>query len=119
MRILGTLLVLALVACPARADDDKIATALNKAGAKVTRDEKKPGKPIIGVKFGEKKFKDEDLKLLKGLKSLQSLELDAAKATDVAWKELKGLTSLRKLKLIGTKVRDDHLKELANLTNLQ
>ena len=63
---------------------------------KVTRDEKLPGKPVIGV----------------------HLSFSAA-ATDVGLKELAPLKNLTSLDLAGTQVTDVGLKELAPLKNLR
>ena len=55
--------------------------AVEKLGGKVTRDDKLPGKPVIGVNLGHTKVTDAGLKELKDLKQLTSLNLAETKVT--------------------------------------
>ena len=107
----------------ARADEAAAIAALEKLGAKIMRDEKKPSKPIVEVKLTGAKVTDADLAglvpHLKELKSLPALTLTGAAVTDAGLAHLKELKSLPALVLAGTKVTDAglvHLKELKSLT---
>jgi Leucine-rich repeat (LRR) protein len=75
---------------------------------------------LRGIDLSDKKQVDDmGLKLVAGLKSLQSLDLGATKVTDAGLKELAELRSLHTLSLSNTQVTDAGLKELAGLKNLQ
>lgn len=77
-------LVAVLLACgAARADDaeDKVVELVNKLGGKVTRDEKKEGKPVVDVNLVATKVTDADLKELDPLKALTRLNLFRTKVT--------------------------------------
>ncbi len=104
----------------ARADDaeDKAVAFVEKLGGKVTRDEKAPGKPVVGVDLGGTAVTDAGLKELAPLKSLTTLELSVTQVTDAGLKELAPLKNLTTLNLSETKVTDAGLKELAPLKNL-
>src|SRR5438045_4074984 len=83
----------------ARADDfddleDKAVARVEKLGGRVTRDEKRPGRPVVAV------------------------NLDELNGTDAALKELAAFPHLRKLSLRETDVTDTGLKELSPLKNL-
>src|SRR5437870_178159 len=116
--LVGVGLLLACLSGAARADEASAVKAVEKLGGKVTRDDKLPGKPVIGVNLGGTKVTDADLKELKDLKHLTSLNLGWAKVTDVGLKELKHLKQLTTLYLGGTKVTDAGLKELKDLKQL-
>ncbi len=85
----------------ARADEaeDKAVAFVEKLGGTVTRDEKAPGKPVVGVSFQptiiivktEGKVTDSDLKELVGLKNLTTLDLGSTGVTGAGLKELVGL----------------------------
>ncbi len=110
----------------ARADEaeDKAVALVEKFGGKVTRDDKAPGKPVVGVSLftgpGKVNLKvtDAGLKELAALKNLTTLMLGGAKVTDAGLKELAALKSLTTLNLNGTAVTDAGLKELAALKGL-
>jgi len=116
-------LILSLVA-PVRADDteDKAVAFVEKLGGKVTRDDKLPGKPVIGVNLGmsviSTKVTDAGLKELAPLKNLSTLDLSGTAVTDAGLKELAPLKNLTSLDLFRTAVTDAGLKELAPLKHL-
>ena len=60
---------------PLRADDaeDKAVTIVKKLGARVTRDEKAPGKPVVTVDLWVTQVTDAGLKELAPLKNLMTL----------------------------------------------
>src|SRR5947209_11522852 len=59
----------------APADDVKMVEALQKSGARLQRDDKAPGKPVVGVVFQGGQYEDRHLAPLSGLKRLNSLQL--------------------------------------------
>ena len=113
--LVGVGLLLACLSGAARADEASAVKAVEKLGGKVTRDDKLPGNPVIGVNLGglfPGKVTDADLKELKHLKQLTTLSLAGAQVTDAGLKELKDLKQLTWLTLIGVKVTDDGVADL-------
>jgi hypothetical protein len=105
---------------PQGPDENGVAAALEKVGARIRRDEKRPGKPVVWVDLTYKtKVTDADLKGLKNLKSLQTLNLGATRVTDACLKEVKDLKDLQALQVPLTQVTDAGLKNLKNLQSLQ
>ena len=131
------------------AEQAKAIAEIEKLGGSVTRDEKDPGKPVIGVyltmglRTGTSKVSDDDLACLKGLTQLrllwltgtnvtgsglaylkdltrlQDLDLRYTPLTDAGLEHLKGLTHLKRLLLVETQVTDAGLEQLKGLTELQ
>src|SRR5262249_8680903 len=89
-----------------RADEAAAVKAIKKLGGLVTVEDKRAGKPVVGVDLHFTKATDTDMKELKELKSLQTLDLVGTAVTDAGLKELKELISLQWLNLGGTKVTD-------------
>src|SRR5207249_4603172 len=124
MKLLAYVCVVALLAClsgATRADEAPAVKAVENLGGKVTRDDKLPGNPVIGVNLGglfPGKVTDAGLKELKHLKQLTTLDLHGANVTGAGLKEVKDLKQLTSLNLGGTKVTDAGLKELADLKQL-
>src|SRR5262245_55588751 len=109
MRVFAAVLVLAFGVSAAQADEDKIAKALEKAGAVLDRDEKKPGKAIRGVQFSRHESYSPsaaDLKLVGKLQNLEWLSFHGLDLTDDDLKHFKGLKNLRELSLPFAKVTD-------------
>jgi len=103
-----------------KAAEDTAVAALEKVGAGIRRDEKRPGKPVLWVDLTNKtQVTDADLKGLKDLKSLQMLNLGVTRVTDACLKDLKDLKSLRTLNLPLTQVTDEGLNDLKDLQGLQ
>jgi Leucine-rich repeat (LRR) protein len=104
---------------PFQADgaEDKAAAILGKYGGGVTRADKEPGKPVVGVRLSSRMF-DECLRTLPAFENLRFLHLDGTPITDAGLKELATLTKLESLRLTGTPVTDAGLKELAPLKSL-
>ena len=73
------------------ADDaeDKAVAFVEKLGGTVTRDDKAPSKPIIGVQLSNTYVTDAGLKELAPLKNLTWLSLGGTKVTDEGLKELR------------------------------
>src|SRR5262245_53635013 len=96
-----TLVVVLFTAASARADDaeERAVSAIEKLGGKVVRDETAKGKPVVRVHLGYSKTTDTDLKGLKALKSLHTLDLLHTGITDEGLKEIKDLKSVQNLNL--------------------
>src|SRR5438477_11668371 len=92
--LVGAVMLLACLSGAARADEASAVKAVEKLGGKITRDDKLPGKPVIGVNLTGTKVTDAGLKELKDLKQLTSLILAKTKVTDAGLKELKQLKQL-------------------------
>src|SRR5438094_10489545 len=71
--LIGAVMLLACLSGAARADEASAVKAVENLGGKVTRDDKLPGKPVIGVDLGHTQVTDAGLKELKHLKQLTSL----------------------------------------------
>ena len=69
--------------------EQKAVDAILKSGGYLTRDEKLPWRPVVRINLSNTKVMDSDLKDLKELKDLQSLDLCSTKITDAGLKELK------------------------------
>ena len=80
--LIGAVMLLACLSGAARADEASAVKAVEKLGGKVTRDDKLPGKPVIGVNLAGTKVTDAGLKELKDLKQLTYLQLGHTGVTD-------------------------------------
>jgi internalin A len=116
--LVGAVMLLACLSGAARADEASAVKAVQKLGGTVTRDDKLPGKPVIGVHFNFKPVTDVGWKELADLKQLTTLNLTATAVTGAGLKELKDLKQLTSLYLYDTKVTDAGLKELKDLKQL-
>jgi Leucine-rich repeat (LRR) protein len=89
----------------------------------IKTDDEEPGKPVIAVGLAGSAVTDEELANLRGLKSLQTLDLTGCKnVSDAGLAYLTTLLELRTLRLRGTGVTGDglaHLKGLSALTTLE
>ena len=97
-RLLGLLLVMGMVGCgvPVARLEDK--------GAKITKNEQGE---VVEVDLYRKKISDAGLADIKGLTSLEALNLNSCRqVTDAGLVHLKGLTNLEDLDLGETKVTD-------------
>src|SRR5437879_1742866 len=73
-------------------DNEVVAVKLvEKLGGTITRDEKQPDKPVIGVSLSRTKVTDANLKELKELNQLTTLDLGDTNVTNAGLKELKEL----------------------------
>src|SRR5207237_7670324 len=99
--LVGAVMLLACLSGAARADEASAVKAVENLGGKVTRDDKLPGKPVIGVNLAATKVTDADLKQLKAFKQLTSLDLTGTQVTDAGMKELADLKKLTSLDLAG------------------
>lgn len=117
--LLGAFLGLVVANSTALADDDAAIAALQKAGAKIERDEKAPDKPVTVVNLGVTQADDAALASVKGFGKLQKLTLNGTKITDAGLDNLKGLGALHKLYLVDTKIGDAGLEKLKDLKELR
>jgi len=92
--------------------EEKAVQSIESLYGLVTRDETLPGRPVVEVALANTKVTDADLKVLKELKGLQSLDLGCTRITDAGLKDLKELKGLRYLKLHATQITDAGLKEM-------
>lgn len=99
------------------------AAQLERAGAKLTRADATPGKPVVGVFFSGKKVSDDDLLPLLELPTVKDLNLFfCEKVTSAGAKHVAGLKDLEVLGLNNTGLDDAglaHLKGLAKLRVLR
>src|SRR5262245_42126065 len=93
---LASLGSLVLSANGARADktEDDAVKALKASGAEVIRDKKAPGQPVVTVDLEKLHLDAADLRPLRQLKSLKSLDMRFATVDEDAWKELGQLKSV-------------------------
>lgn len=90
-------------------------------GGQVKRYSALPGQPIVSVDLSEvRKLKDEDMKLLSSLSTLQELHLHGTTITDEGLKQIAGLTNLTYLGLIGVaNISDAGMKSLVDMQKLE
>ncbi len=99
--------------------DEAAVKWVKKLGGKIKRDDAQPGKPVVKVFLNSTEVEDADLKNLKDLKHLVSLDLFCCYyLTEAAMKELKGLKQLKELSLRETGMTGNGLKELKELKQL-
>src|SRR5438445_10210486 len=89
--LVGAVMLLACLSGAARADEASAVKAVENLGGNVTRDDKLPGKPVIGVNLGGTQVTDAGLKELKDLKQLTTLLLNHAQVKAAGLKALKHL----------------------------
>jgi uncharacterized protein YjbI with pentapeptide repeats len=91
---------------------DAAVAAIKELGGKITFDEKNPDKPVVAVDLSHSSTKATDLVHLKGLTSLQTLDLNGTEVTDAGLVHLEGLKSLQELRLLDTQVTHDGLSRI-------
>jgi hypothetical protein len=118
--IIPVLLLCLCIPVSAENAHDTAAELIKKKGGRIYRDKKTEGNPIVEVRFSYiNDVFDADLKILKDLKSLQTLDLERTNITDAGVREIGILKNLQTLRLDATKVTDACLKDLKNLKNLE
>ncbi|MDA1275445.1 MAG: M56 family metallopeptidase, partial [Verrucomicrobia bacterium] len=102
--------------------DKEVIAEIEKLSGKVTYDETRADRPVIGVDFfindedwwkskvPRLKVTDNMLKRLEALKELEDLDLTDAQISDEGLACLQGLTRLRKLSLLSTKITGSGLR---------
>ncbi len=126
------LLVIAIVLtskCVLFAADDPVQSQaireLERLGAIVERDHKRPGSPVTGVRFRENsRFGDEDVPLLRPLTNLATLDLSNTKVCGThirgaGLRELRTLASLTTLSFGPSQISDAGLDQISELRNLR
>jgi hypothetical protein len=104
-----------------RADDaeEKAVKFVKQMDGSITRDDKRPGQPVVKVSLWGAEVTGAELKQLTAFKSLTTLDLSCSSVTDTGLKEVAALKDLTALNLAATvKVTDAGVKELAALKNL-
>src|SRR5437867_4478203 len=102
----GTVLGVVILSGAARSDEAAAVRMVERLGGGITRDDKQPGKPVIGVVLRFTKVTDADLKELKEFKQLTTLILQLTQVTGAGLKDLKELKQLKELHLGSTQVTD-------------
>jgi hypothetical protein len=90
---------------------------IEKLGGKVERDSTRHDRPVVGISLDRVEAADVCLKQLKGLTTLQKLQVSQNGATDASLQNLIGLTGLRQLFLYDIPITDAGLGSLKGLTN--
>ncbi|HEY3965415.1 MAG TPA: hypothetical protein VGM05_12740, partial [Planctomycetaceae bacterium] len=99
-------------------DESQAIEKVEQLGGSVIRDDKLPGRPVIGVHLQRsKKFNDEDMRLLVAFPSLTRLMLNR-QITNVGVKELGRHKNLTELEISGAQITDTGLIELRELKKL-
>ena len=112
--ILGLVFLCLLVLAITFYDEPAVVKAIKDRGGIVK------GDPVVSVAFpSSASVSDVDLKVLKELTTLKTLNLDSTNITDEGLKELKELKSLLTLYLNSTNITDAGLNELKELTTLK
>jgi putative heme-binding domain-containing protein len=101
------------------AEEDRALAALQKAGAIIERDVRRPGQPVVSVDLDFTWAGDKELEALKAFPELRVLKLrECIGITAQGMRCLAGLTQLRELDLDKTRVPNEGLKRLEKLVNL-
>jgi hypothetical protein len=100
-------------------EEQKAIAAIETLGAKIKLDACQPGQPVVAVDWNSCSVDDEDLRLLKCLPQLESLDLANTRISDRGLAHLSDLRNLRSLNLAFTEVTDAGLPHLEPLTNLE
>lgn len=104
------------------ANGSEMLVGLQEAGGQVilNRFDKESGKLVSEVHFSGTQTRDEHLLLLKPLKNIAILSLVSCPGiTDSGLERIKGIRTLQHLNLSGTRITDKGLKELNDLHNLR
>ncbi|HEU4753233.1 MAG TPA: hypothetical protein VFU47_08990 [Armatimonadota bacterium] len=113
-------LLLAVGAVPAHADEASAVAAIEKLNGHVQRDEKLPGRPVRQVSLQATNATDADLAQLSQLKQLRILYLGyGTKITDAGLARVGALTWLEELYLPESSITDAGLAHLRTLKNLR
>jgi hypothetical protein len=115
--------------CGERRADPAVANraeaAFQRLGGVVVRNDDVPGRPVVRVDLGRgvnrrcETVRDEDLRSLDGLETLEALGLAGTRVTDAGLGHLRGLKRLRWLDLDDTAVTDTGLGQLHDLEHLE
>ncbi len=81
-------------------------------GGKITRDQDRPDKPVIGIDLSKARIGDADAATVAKLPALETLDLSETEVTDAGLAHLQGLSQLRELNLRHTKATDTGIETL-------
>src|SRR4051812_42746070 len=81
----------------------------------VTRDDSRPGRPVVEVELFESHIDDSHLPLLKSFTSLRILSMGATAVTDAGLANLQGLTNLEELDVRSSDITTRGLLQLRGL----
>ncbi|HTI49846.1 MAG TPA: hypothetical protein VL475_02805, partial [Planctomycetaceae bacterium] len=99
--------------------EKEVVETLQKLGATVTRDERSPDHPVVGVKFNFNRVPDGLLKRLRLFRQLQALDLSGSYVSEDDLKDLSHFKRLQSLSLRDCALKPAHLKILATLKSLE
>lgn len=100
-------------AAPPRAEQEKAVAAIERLGGKVTFDETRPGKPVVGVDFTLTRASNADLHCLTPLTQLRSLSLGLSEVTGNGLGRVAGLAELEELNFVSMNVGLAEMERLA------
>src|SRR4051794_1919993 len=95
---------------PARAKEPLAIAEMVRLGAKVKRDEKKPGKPVVYISLAFTDATDGDLKYLAVFESLEEVSVAYTQVTDEGLVALGKCAKLKRIHLSNTKIEGSGLK---------
>ena len=107
--------VLATLASLVRADEDSAVAVLKQLRAKVVRDDKLPGKPVVEVDLRGTDAENADLAPLQELKSLRTLDVRGTMVTGSGLKVLEGLKNIQLVRLNEEQTNDKAIKTLRDI----
>jgi hypothetical protein len=108
-----------LLVCERENKQGEAAATIRKLGGKVMIDERKSGKPIVGVDLSDTRVTDADLACLKDCPDLVSLRLAVTNITGAGFEHLKELKKLEWLVAERTKITDQSLAHLKGIPSLR
>lgn len=121
-RLLGILIIsTAGVVCAEDSFDESLAvTKIELLGGRLTRNDKLPGKPVVGIKFGqESRFGDKYTHLLSRFGHLERLHLAGLQISDSCLREVAAFQTLTEVDVYKCPlVTDAGIQELSKLRNL-
>ena len=100
-------------------DDNQVVRRVDQLGGKITRDKALAGNPIVEIDLSGTAVTDDDLRLLRNLTQLQTLNLHRTQVSDVGMEHLESLSRLTTLTVGDTQITDEGLKALTHLDQLQ
>src|SRR5258707_10077301 len=93
-----SLLFVALVAGEDKGDKtEKALKHITSRGARVSKNEKKPGSPVVEIDFASTRVSDDDLSFLKSLPDIEAINFHNTGVSDLGLVHLKSLKKLRNL----------------------
>ena len=98
---------------------DRVVALVERLGGQIERDEKAPGRPVVGIRLATTRISDDQLGELRGLSSLRSLDLTQTRISDAGLAQLRGHEGLRSLDLFETRVTDRGFESIATMSGLE